>query len=149
MKMTCTWPIVDQCLHPSSDLVLVLHGHHSGQEEGNGQQECAHPPGHLGTGKVVSPLQPLTISGACGTSAPLGHVEDVSFCLLNWYLELIKDRICLEMERVEMSDLVQQSRTEEFIIRIESQVKSFKKKQKKLSFVENELIKGVLYSLIS
>lgn len=53
------------------------------------------------------------------------------------------------MERVEMSDLVQQSRTEEFIIRIESQVKSFKKKQKKLSFVENELIKGVLYSLIS
>ena len=48
--------------------------------------------------EVLSPLESLTVPGPCGASTPLGSVsvsvEGFSFCLLNWYLELIKDRIC-------------------------------------------------------
>lgn len=57
-----------------------------------------HPPGCRALAKGLSPLESVTILGACGASAPSGlcvcHCGGFSFCLLNWYLELIKDRIC-------------------------------------------------------
>lgn len=48
--------------------------------------------------KGLSPLESVTILGPVEPPPPLGSVsvtvEGFSFCLLNWYLELIKDRIC-------------------------------------------------------
>ena len=52
------------------------------------------------------------------------------------------------MERVEMSYLVQQNRTENLLSESRVRLNPCLKK-KIISLVENELIKGVLYSLVS
>lgn len=77
--------------------MLVLHGHNGGPGTRK-EMASGHPPGHLGPGQGPQSARVCDYPWGLWSLRPLWAlsvtVEGFSFYLLNWYLELIKDRIC-------------------------------------------------------